>query len=174
MIRKSYTLILGVGNDILRDDGIGPVICNKLAAEFPGSSIDFETINLGGLEIFEFIKEYSQVIIIDAIKTRGGIPGDIYYLTQSDFRETCHLSSFHDISFLTALKLGDKIGYEMPEVGIIAIEIVEDMEFGTEFSPPLKEKFQEIYKDIRRFLMPVLRLKQPNINTARLRKLYVE
>ena len=73
MESKRNILILGVGNDILMDDGIGPVICKELKTEFPFSDIDFETINLGGLEIFEFIKEYTQVIIIDAIKTINGI-----------------------------------------------------------------------------------------------------
>lgn len=153
-------LILGVGNDILMDDGIGPVITKQLYKEFPDSGIVFDTINLGGLEIFEFIKEYSQVIIIDAIKTRDGVPGDVYYLTPSDFKETCHLSSFHDISFLTALKLGDKIGYDMPEVGIIAIEIVEDLTFGTEFSPPVSKRYPSVYNEIKEFLIPVLERKK--------------
>lgn len=159
----SNILILGVGNDILRDDGIGPVICKKLKEEFSFSLIDFATINLGGLEIFEFIKDYSRVILIDAIKTADGKPGEVYYLTPSDFRETCHLSSFHDISFITALKLGQEIGYDMPEVEIIAIEIVEDMEFGTEFSPELKSRFPDIYSEIKSFLMPVLSMNDNKI-----------
>jgi hydrogenase maturation protease len=157
--RDSNILILGVGNDILRDDGVGPVICRMLEEEFSSSRVRFDTINLGGLEVFEFIKEYSRVIIIDAIKTAKGKAGDVYYLTPSDFRETCHLSSFHDISFLTALKFGQEIGYDMPEVEIIAIEIVEDMEFGTEFSPELKSRFQDVYSEIRSFLLPVISIK---------------
>lgn len=159
MTEVNNILILGVGNDILMDDGIGPVITRDLEAEFPGKGVVYDTINLGGLEIFEFIKEYTQVIIIDAIKTKGGIPGDVYFLTPSDFKETCHLSSFHDISFLTALKLGDEIGYDMPEVGIIAVEIVEDLTFGTEFSPELGRRYKEIYGEIRDFLLPVLERK---------------
>ena len=157
--RDSNILILGVGNDILRDDGVGPVICRMLEEEFSPPLIHFGTINLGGLEIFEFIKEYSRVIIIDAIKTTGGKAGDVYYLTPSDFRETCHLSSFHDISFLTAVKFGQGVGYDLPEVEIIAIEIVEDMEFGTEFSPELKSRFQDVYSEIRSFLLPVISIK---------------
>ncbi len=162
MNKKADILILGVGNDILMDDGIGPVITQKLKQEYPDSLIDFEVLNLGGLEIFEFIKEYSQVIIIDAIKTKDGVPGDVYYLTPEDFKETCHLSSFHDISFLTAFELGKQIGYEMPETGIIAIEIVEDLYFGTSFSPLLQQRFSEIYSEIRLFLRPILRLKDPD------------
>jgi len=138
------------------DDGIGPRITRKLEDDFPMEGVTYETINLGGLEIFEFIKDYRQVIIIDAIKTRGGIPGDVYFLTPSDFIETCHLSNFHDISFLTALKLGDKMGYDMPEVGIIAIEIVEDLTFGTGFSPDLERRYKDIYSEIKEFLYPVL------------------
>ena len=67
--RENNVLILGIGNDILMDDGIGPKLVNRLKDEVRADHIDYHTMNLGGLEILEYIRDYDEVIIIDAIKT---------------------------------------------------------------------------------------------------------
>ena len=102
---KSKLLVLGIGNEILTDDGIGPKIVKELSQIFEGFDIDFITCSLGGLDVLEIIKDYKAALLIDAIRTRGGIPGSIYLFEPSDFQETLHLSNLHDIDFLTALKL---------------------------------------------------------------------
>ena len=146
-------LLLGVGNDILMDDGIGPRIVNELRPVLAADRFDFANINLGGLEILEFIKDYNEVVIVDAIRTKEGEPGEVYLLTPDDFTETCHLSNFHDVSFLTALKLGDCLNMGVPDsILIFAVEIVEDSYFSTRLSPELEVKYEEIYEEVRSIL----------------------
>jgi hydrogenase maturation protease len=97
----------------------------------------------------EYIKGYEKVVFIDSIRNRNGKPGDVYYFIPSDFRETSHLSSLHDINFLTALELGNSLNLSLPvDLHIIAVEIIEDMEFSEEFTPKLKEKYPEILEDV--------------------------
>jgi len=147
-------LILGIGNDILTDDAIGPKIVEELQKDLSQKNLSFLTAAVGGLELLEMIKDHTQVIIIDAIKTRGGIPGTIYYLTPDNFRETLHISSVHDVSFLTALKLADRLDIPVPEqIDIIAVEIVEDLTFSNEFSSDIANKYQEIYTEVKDFLI---------------------
>jgi hydrogenase maturation protease len=148
---KKEILILGIGNDILMDDGIGPRLVIELQKTIQTPNINFLTAATGGMEILELIRDYRQVIIIDAIKTRNGVPGTMYHLTPSGFKETLHISSFHDVSFLTALKLAEKLKINIPEqIDIIAIEIVEDMTFGTEFSPLIRDNFSTIHQNVLR------------------------
>jgi len=145
------TLVLGIGNDILTDDGIGPKIVNDLKTLERSPELIFETTTLGGLEILEIIKEYKKVIIIDAIRTIDGNPGEIFFFTPDDFKETLHLSNLHDINFLTALELGKKLGIPLPEeIHIIAIEIVEDQVFGTSFTPAIEEKYHIIMQSVKK------------------------
>jgi Ni,Fe-hydrogenase maturation factor len=60
------------------------------------------------------------------------------------------LSSFHDTSFLTALKFGKKLGFKIPQkIHIIAIEIIEDRTFGNEFTEPLKRRYDEILSRVK-------------------------
>ncbi len=147
---KQKSLVLGIGNDILRDDGIGPKLALKLGEIEPLDGVDYQTTTLGGLDILELIQDYQTVVFIDAIKTRGGVPGTVYEYSLDDFQETLHLSNLHDISFLTAIALGEKMNMPIPEqIGVIAIEIVEDMEFGEQFTPELEKKYPQILQSVR-------------------------
>jgi hydrogenase maturation protease len=154
---QSDILILGIGNDILTDDAIGPKIVKRLQEDLSYDNISFLTAAAGGLEILEMIKNYQQVIIIDAIKTRDGIPGTVYNLTPENFKETLHISSFHDVSFLTALKLAAKLEIPVPgRIDIIAVEIVEDLTFSNDFSKPISDKYDKIYHEIRETVMGLI------------------
>jgi hydrogenase maturation protease len=149
MPAEKKTLILGLGNDILTDDGIGPRLIKDLSGMILKDNVHFNVACCGGLEIMEYIKGYQQVVFIDAIRTKGGIPGDVYYFKPSDFRETSHLSSLHDITFITALNLGNTLDLDLPsDLHIIAVEIIEDMEFSNEFTSALRERYPEILKKV--------------------------
>ena len=143
-------LILRIGNDILTDDAIGPKIVKRLQEDLSYENISFLTAAAGGLEILEMIKDFQQVVIIDAIKTKDGIPGTVYYLTPDNFKETLHISSFHDVSFLTALELAKKLEIPIPsQIDIIAVEIVEDLTFSNEFSEDITARYEDIYREIK-------------------------
>lgn len=149
MTRKTCTLVLGLGNDILMDDGIGPVLITELKQAINDCSVIFDTAATGGLELIEMIRDYSHVIIIDAIKTRNGVPGSVYYLTPSNFKETAHISNLHDISFLTALKLSEKLNIPITDkIDIIAVEIVEDRVFGKNFTPEIQNMYSAIKSEV--------------------------
>lgn len=158
MQEENKILILGMGNDILTDDGIGIKITKFLEKNFPFPNIVYDTLSLGGLEIIEYIREFKMVIIIDAIKTLNGIPGTVYQFIPDDFKETTHLSNIHDVSFLTSLKLARELGITTPEhIHIIAVEIIEDMIFSEELTPPLQEKYPEILKKITEIVEELLK-----------------
>ena len=142
-------LILGLGNDILSDDAIGPKIVRRIEHDLSFTDTQYHTAAIGGMEIIELIKGYNHVIIIDSIRTKGGKPGEVYHFTPEYFRETLHLSSFHDLSFQNALKLAEKLNIDLPkQIDVIAIEIVEDLEFSDQFSPPIQMKYEEIFKKV--------------------------
>ena len=148
-MQESSTLILGIGNDILTDDGIGPKLCDSLRDEWKDENLRFEKLNVGGMEVLEFIQEYKRVIFIDAIKTWNGKIGDVYYFTPGNFKETLHLSNLHDVNFITALELGKKLGFQVPEeMHIIAVEIKEDMVFSEDFSEELSCKYWDIKQKV--------------------------
>ena len=142
-------LVLGIGNEMLKDDGIGPKLVKKLQNFLPSENIDYMTSLLGGMETIEIMKGYDEVVIIDGIITDDGIPGTVYYMTYPLNMKTLHLSNAHDISFDMSVKLAHKLNIPFPEkIRIIAIEILEDREFGEDLTEPLQERYGEIFSTV--------------------------
>jgi len=154
MVDKQHILVYGIGNELLTDDGIGPKLIMKLQKTHPHKNLIYETAFVGGLDILDMISGYSMVVFLDAIKTRGGIPGTIYLFSPDDFKETLHLSNLHDIKFLTAIELGKQLNYKIPpNIVIIAIEIIEDSVYSEKFSPEIELLFPKILKKIGDYLI---------------------
>jgi hydrogenase maturation protease len=159
MLKKEKDILfLGMGNDILTDDRIGIQLLNDLQEKYPVENAHYESLSIGGLEIVEFLSGYKTVIILDAIKTADGIPGSVYHFIPDDFMTTLHIDNLHDISFLNALKVGKELGYDMPSrIEIIAVEIIEDMVFSSEFTPPIKEKYPKIMNEVSEIINNILK-----------------
>ncbi len=146
-------LVLGIGNDILSDDGIGPKLVNDLDKRRFPEQVTFQNASLGGLELLDLIRDYDSVVFVDAMKTGTRKPGTVYCFTPDDFEETLHLSNLHDINFLTALELGKRTGMKIPgHICIIAVEIVEDRVFSAAFSPEIREQYPKILREVQQVL----------------------
>lgn len=150
-------LVLGLGNEILTDDGIGPRIVHGIDKSSYSGNVVFESVSLGGLELLEIIRDYQLVIIVDAMKT-GTIPiGEVACYKPQDFNNTLHLSNLHDIDFLTALELGRRTGMKIPcAIHIVAIEIAEDRVFSNDFSPEISAKYEDIRSKVEHIISDLI------------------
>jgi len=134
------TLILGLGNTILSDDGVGIRVIEELQRRLYDPDITVLETNVSGLSLLDIIIGYDKVIIVDAIQTVGGKPGDIYQLTPDALKVSRHAASPHDVNFATALELGKKLGLAVPrEIVIFAIEVDDVTTFSEECTPELKK-----------------------------------
>src|SRR4030042_1437900 len=144
------TLILGLGNPILSDDGVG----NRIAQELEGKlsqrqGVTVQETSMSGLSLIDLLAGYDKAIIVDAIQTAEGNPGEIYRLNSDAFNNTRHASSPHDVNFATALELGNKLGIAMPkQIVIYAIEVDDISTFSEEFTPRVKQAIPKCVKTI--------------------------
>jgi hydrogenase maturation protease len=133
-------IVLGVGNPILSDDGVGIHVARELGAKgLPGVTV--EELPAGGLELLDLVLDHDIAVIVDAIQTTGGTPGQIHELEERDFERAVHGSSPHGINIATALALGRRIVPErMPHtVKYIAIEASDLVNVGEKLTPPVQE-----------------------------------
>jgi len=150
--RSGKVLVLGIGNEILTDDGIGLKLLEDLEKKGIPAGADFVKATVGGLEILDLISGYKSVVFLDAIRTANGVPGTVYVMDLSDFSETLHLSNLHDISFIQAIKLGKTLGYSLPAaMHILAVEIVEDLVFSNQFTEAIESRYPEILARVEFF-----------------------
>jgi hydrogenase maturation protease len=118
---------------------VAEAVDETLAASKPlATQIEVECFALGGLSLMEQLIGYDKVVIIDAIQTRDGQPGQIYRLTLDDLPDfsTGHTTAAHDTSLPTAMRLGRSMGVDLPdEVAVVGVEAQQVYDFSEELSP---------------------------------------
>jgi hydrogenase maturation protease len=127
------TLVLGLGNTILSDDGVGIHVVREVAASCPSAGVTFAEASVGGLRLLELLAGHDRVIMVDAIQTPGGRPGDLRRLHPNDLRASMHAGSSHDLSLPGALALGRSLGLPLPrdeDFTILAVEAEDVLTFG--------------------------------------------
>ncbi len=145
---KGNTIIVGLGNPILSDDGVGWVIAEELTKKLNGKA-EVITASLAGFNLLDLLAGYQRAFIVDAIETKEGTVGDIYRLTPEDLKFSRRLASVHDINLVTALELGKTLGLSLPEEIIIyAVEAQDTLTFAETLSPPVEEAVPKVVKAI--------------------------
>ncbi|MCO5185962.1 MAG: hydrogenase maturation protease [Anaerolineae bacterium] len=132
------TLLVGLGNPILGDDGVGWRVVEAVEAQLNGAEIDVAYLSLGGLSLMEQLIGYERVIIVDSIQTEGGAVGDVYQFDLNALPEpsTGHSTAAHDTSLQTALAIGRKLNADLPsDIQIVAIETQPHFDFSDALTP---------------------------------------
>jgi hydrogenase maturation protease len=150
------TLVLGLGNPILTDDGVGIHVARALAAgNHKGlplqDNVAFAEASVGGLRLLDAIAGYDRVILVDAIQTRDGKPGDVYRLRPNDLRRSLHSGSTHDLTLSGALALGRGIGMALPEedaITILAVEVEDVLTFGETCTPAVAAAIPQVVQTV--------------------------
>jgi len=136
------TLVLGIGNPILGDDGVGFHIAQELAKKIKDENIDVKDTSVNGLNLLELIVEYDKLIVIDAIMTGEAKAGEIYRLKPKSSSEAAWSTiSLHHLNLDTTIQIGKRLfPKEMPgEVIIFAIGAQEVTEVTEEMTRKVRE-----------------------------------
>jgi hydrogenase maturation protease len=140
-------LILGMGNPILSDDGVGLLAAEKLRGRITGADIASSTMI--GLSLFDLIIGYDVLFIIDALISQNGHVGRLKKIKQRNGYGTLHLFSSHGLNIFDLMKLGRRCGYAMPHLAeIYGIEIESPAIFSEKLSPALHERLPVLVEKI--------------------------
>jgi hydrogenase maturation protease len=148
---KNKTLVLGLGNTLLGDDGVGIHAARRIAARRDeGSSCDVIEASLGGAGLLDVIAGYERLILVDAVVAGGERPaGTIHELSPDDLGATVRPYASHALDLKTTLQLGVELGYKMPgTVRIYAVEIEQQLELKEVLSTPVEEALQEVVRRV--------------------------
>ena len=130
------TLVLGIGNSILGDDGIGVHVAQEVARIIKDENIDVRDVSVDGLNLFDFIIGYDKLVVIDAIVTDDGEIGEIYRLKPEYVCDPSRSAiSPHHFNLATTLEIGKRLfPNKMPEEVIVfavgtqeAAKVTEEM-----------------------------------------------
>ena len=154
------TLIIGSGNPILTDDGVGVKVARELESLINLNAHPELTIteaSTGELRLMEALLGYDQVILIDVfyLNPETNTPGKIQLLNLDDLRSispTHHSTSAHDISLITDLDAAEKKGYHIPgEFSIYAVEVENILEFSETHTPAVVKTIPVVSQILEEF-----------------------
>ncbi len=151
-LQKS-TVVLGLGNPLMGDEGIGVYLVEQLAksaTQYP--SVDFIDAGTGGLAVLHYIEGRRKAVIIDCAYMDEE-PGVIRRFTPEDVRTRKVLAhqSLHEADLMRILDLARQLGQAPEQVILFGIQ-PQRIELGRELSPILSRKTDEYIALIRREL----------------------
>ena len=141
--RYHHILILGVGNLLLSDEGVGVHIAQRMMEMELPPEVRVVEGGTDGFGLINIILEADRMILIDAVRG-GGEPGDLY---RFDIEE-CNpfpdrfKTSVHQISILEVINLSGLIG-STPKTTVIGVE-PKSLEMGMDLSPDVEAKVPRV------------------------------
>ncbi|MEW6213906.1 MAG: HyaD/HybD family hydrogenase maturation endopeptidase [Nitrospirota bacterium] len=147
-ISPSKIIILGVGNLLLSDEGVGVHVANELMKmDLPPEVVVVEG-GTEGFRLLNVIAEADRLIVVDAVRG-GGVPGSIYRFDIEDVRNcpAGFKTSVHQIGILEVINLSGLVG-KTPQTTIIGVE-PKSLKMGMDLSPEIKAKIPRIIELIQ-------------------------
>ncbi|WP_456378775.1 HyaD/HybD family hydrogenase maturation endopeptidase [Thiolapillus sp.] len=122
---KLKILILGIGNILFGDEGIGPHLANLIHKKYEFTSDEHEVCIMDGgtlaQRLITIITEFDRVIILDCVKVDDADIGDVYSFDFDKVPDCIAWNgSAHEVEMLQTLQMIDMMG-DLPPVHIIGV-----------------------------------------------------
>ena len=143
--------VIGLGNTLRRDDGIGIIILESLLNFYKRKDMDYFNFGGASFDLLHRLKTYEAVLLIDGINA-GFSVGElkISQLKDIEYRLDSFVTSTHELNLKSIFELSKNLGIKT-KIYVAGIQ-VEDTSFGEGLSEALKHKKENIIKEIITFI----------------------
>jgi hydrogenase maturation protease len=130
------TVIIGLGNPVRTDDGVGLAVARCLRDQLAGTDgVTVEELWAGGLRLVEAMSGYDRAVLVDALHTGDQPAGTVRRLSLSDLGGARTTTCVHDTSLPTALEIWRRLGAPLPqEISVWGIEAQDLDSFSEELT----------------------------------------
>ena len=136
---------------MLGDDGIGPLAAERLKEMLP-AAVDIVTTSESGLDLLAHLQHASALVIVDAVQTGAAAPGTVHILNARDLA-TAAGPSPHYAGLNETLALARALELPVaPEITVLAIEAGEELSFGAEMHPEVRDAIPVVAGIIEKML----------------------
>ena len=144
------TLILGIGNYLMGDEGIGVHLANRIEQEALPEGVDVLDGGTGGFHLLEYFELYDHIILVDATLD-GNAPGTIRMIKPRFAKDFPPAMSTHDIGLkdlVSALQILDR----MPEIDLFVVSIESIQQQGIELTPEVESIVPYLIDEVKYLL----------------------
>ncbi len=151
---KKETIVLGLGNPLMGDEGIGIKLIEMLqsaSGDFPEA--DFVDAGTGGMSLLHLIAGRKKAIIIDCAHM-GETPGTIKQFTPDQVKTVKQLThlSLHEVDIIKVIDLARQLGECPEEIVFFGIEpetVTQQMELSDILTSRLSQYIETIKTQLR-------------------------
>lgn len=150
---KDEILILGIGNVLLGDEGIGVHAVRKMEEKIWPGNVRLLDGGTGGFHLLSVFQQYKKIILIDATLDSNK-PGKVSLLKPryaADFPQTL---SAHDIGLRDLVNSSALLGF-LPEIFLITVSISENQPLSMDLSREVSRCFAEIEEIVEEILSKI-------------------
>lgn len=144
--KKDKILILGLGNILLNDEGIGVSVVNEMEKLDLPENVDLLDGGTGGFVLLSLFQEYQTMIIIDATLNNEK-PGSIKVLKpkfSSDFPKSM---STHELGMKDMIESAMLLG-KVPKLYLVAVTVNSQQEMDMKVTPDLEKQIPKIIETV--------------------------
>ncbi|MEW6170345.1 MAG: hydrogenase maturation protease [Candidatus Omnitrophota bacterium] len=146
--------VIGLGNTLRRDDGIGIVILESLLNFYKNENIDYLNFGIASFDLIHRLENYKKVLLVDAINANLE-PGElkIFELSKINFNLKDKIISSHELNLKNIFELCKKFKIKT-KIYVAGIQI-KDVSWEEGLSQELEEKKEKIIQEINKFIAEV-------------------
>jgi len=141
------TLILGVGNFLLKDEGVGIHVIHALEKENLPPDVSLMDGGTGGLHLLGWLQGFDRIIMIDAALDNNP-PGTVRLIHPRYASDFPPLMSAHEIGLRDMIE-AICLTNDLPEILLIVISVTNIKEIGTGLSPEIQAVLPEIVQTVK-------------------------
>ena len=140
------TLVLGIGNLLLGDEGVGVHAARALQREQWSGNVEILEIGTAILDALPALETADRVIVLDAMKYDGN-PGTVYRLPLGKCEQTQSIASMHGFDIFRVLALAGR--EKPPEVMVFGVEPY-NLDWSMELSPQVTNSLSFLLESVRK------------------------
>ena len=147
-------LVLGIGNYLLGDEGVGVHAIKALEKEPVSSGVTLLDGGTGGFHLLSCLQDYPTVLLIDATMD-GGLPGTVRVLRPRFASDFPRALSAHDIGLRDLIESAILTG-TLPDIHLLTVSIGELNDMTTELSPAVSAAIPAVVSAVKGILRDLL------------------
>jgi hydrogenase maturation protease len=142
--------VIGIGNSLASDDGVGIEIVRELGRELRDERVAFMECERGGLDLLDMLTGFDLAMIVDAAKTGVHPPGHVAVVSLCRPYASSGFRSLHTIDLHSTMAFGATMGMQLPdEVRVIAVEAADTETFREECTAEVRSAIPHIVKGLK-------------------------
>lgn len=156
------TIVVGLGNDLLADDGVGILVARELREQIADEWTDIVECSAHGLAILDLFIDYDRAVLIDALVTGKHEPGTIVDIPVDMLRSVPNPSPhFAGVPEMVALARQLEVNYP-DQFHILGVEVADPFTLGGDLHPAVRAAIPRLCKRVRDLLAPTAVELHPN------------